>query len=199
MYTLFYTHMNEPLENRGDVKALKHHFNADQNVIKFIYAWAIREPTLVDAYYSGGFNLAKQTTTEYKFLPNRLIKYMKPEVVEKWPLQDVVDLAYVLMYKDYRAATKAAAKLPGVGVYSKEHLYRTWLTIQDKKHPSRHFISMGQGADYKLLRENGIKDMTHFKERARMILGVALSTEVVSSYLCMMDAGRLAYLICMSN
>ena len=59
---------------------------------------------------------------------------MKPEVVEQWPLQDVVDVAYALMYKDYRATTKAAAKLPGIGVYSKEHLYRTWLVIQNKKH-----------------------------------------------------------------
>ena len=178
-------------------------FNADRNVIQFIYAWAIREPTSVDAYCSGGFNLAKQTKTKCKLLPNRLIKYMKPEVVEMWALQDVIDLAYAVMYKDYKAATKAATKLPGIGVYSKEHLYRTWLIIREKHHPSRHFVSMGQlqGADYNLLREHGIANMIQFKERAQMVLGIALSTEVVARYISetRMDAGQLAYLICMSR
>ena len=199
MYKLFYTHINEPLEHRGDVQTLKQYFNADQNIIKFVYAWAIREPTLVHAYCRGAFELAKQTKTKYTYLPNRLIKYMKPEVAERWPRQEVVRLGYVLMYHDYKAATKAASKLPGTGVYSKEHLYRTWLVIREKQHPSQQFIAMGQGADYNLLRENGIKCMVQFKERARIILGIALSTEVVPRYLSEMDAGQLAYLICMSH
>ena len=167
-------------------------FKPSSNISMQTKTWAIREPTLVHAYHRGGFKQAKQTKTKYKYLPNRLIKYMKPEAVEKWPRQDVVHLGYALMYQDYKAITKAASKLPGIGVYSKEHLYLTWLVIQEKQHPSMQFIPMGQGADYALLRENGIKDMIQFKEMARMILGIALSTEVVTRYLSEMDAGQLA-------
>ena len=130
----------EPLTERGDIATLLTHFRDDsiEDITRFIYAWAIREPALVEAFYSAGWSGAKRVKGfKYKFLPARVVCYMKPEIVEHWDQSTVHLLAELLRlmwenashqydFKWYaRQLTKHAKKLKGISTYSSEHLLRT--------------------------------------------------------------------------
>ena len=178
------------IEERGDIVALKRHFDGDWE--KFIYAWAMREPAFVTAFYEGGFEKAKAVKTKYKYLPTRLVRWMKPNAVQEWDKDVVKSLASLLQQAGkserlYKQTVKKAGLLPGIGQYSREHVYRTALCVCNASHPSKSFVEMGAGANkarYNLLRDEGIHDMYDLNEVLR-----ELDEDE-------MDAGELAYLLC---
>jgi len=187
-----------PITERGDIITLKKHFDGDWE--KFIYAWAMREPEIVDAFYENGFEGAKQVKVKYEYLPTRLIRYMKPEVVETWDTSTVAKLLQILFMEEedwapksfwYEQVMKWASKLlHGVGKYSQEHLVRTACLMMDEAHPSNEFVIMGGGADekkYQIFRDNGINNMKQFNEALKQI----------NPDYPHIDAGDLAYLLCM--
>ena len=172
-----------PIMERGDVATLKRHFDGDW--VKFIYAWALREPPLVEAYYSGGFAaVEKLGDIKYEFIPSLAVKWMKPDVIQEWDHEVVkqLALAFATNLGAYKRVKKNIKKLPGFGAYSMEHIYRTACLMVGMTHPSRTFIRMGSGADYSGLKRLGIHNMADFERHCPDI-----------------DAGVLAYLVCMSG
>ena len=187
------------IQDRGDIATLKSHFDGDY--IKFIYAWGMREPKLVCAFYEGGFELAKITPCKYKFLPTRLVKHMKPHMLETWNVAIVREVAHGLKQAmetpnmhSYKRAIKCARRLPGVGLYSSEHLYRTCCIMNNIKHPSNTFVKMGSGANhtkYDTLRSFGIFDIPTLNQKLFYWDPHFYDRTVY------MDAGELAYILCM--
>ena len=186
------------VNDRGDITTLKDHFDGDY--VKFIYAWGMREPALVEAFYRGGFACAKQVSVKYRYLPLRLVKHMKPAVIkEKWDVELVTTVAKYLKkamesqsINDYYKLTKIASKLPGVGQYSKEHLYRTACLLNEIPHPCKKFVEMGGGSNYvkyNPLRQMGIFSIRQLNEKLQELYPN-------SNHI---DAGNLAYIICMLN
>ena len=112
---------------------------------------------------------------------------MKPEAVEKWDTSELAEILGSTMQKpvlsaeDHFRITEAAEKLPGVGQYSKEHIFRTACLVAGKKHPSTEFVVMGSGTNYEPLYREGIMNMN----------------DLNSKWDISMDAGELAYHVCM--
>ena len=84
-----------PIMERGDVATLKRNFDGDWE--KFIYAWALREPPLVNAHYSGGFGAVEEVgKIKYEFIPKLAIRWMKPEAIQQWDNTIVKELEVVV-------------------------------------------------------------------------------------------------------
>ena len=84
-----------PIMKRGDVATLKRNFDGDWE--KFIYAWALREPPLVNAHYSGGFGAVEEVgKIKYEFIPKLAIRWMKPEAIQQWDNTIVKELEVVV-------------------------------------------------------------------------------------------------------
>jgi hypothetical protein len=191
--------LSEPIASRGDMRQLKSCFEKNKDWATFIRAWAIREPYLVRAFYRGGFKHALACPhRRYQYLPLRLVKYMKPSVVARWSYKTVQQVGNRLgqalrtgTVEDYKNFVRLTIRLlHGVGKYSAEHLYRTGCLMMDVSHPSQEFVVMGTGAtstSYKFLRCHNIRNMQE--------LNSAMKTRGRSP----LDAGELAYLVCMGN
>jgi|TARA_B100001250_G_scaffold161809_1_gene138991 hypothetical protein len=178
----------EPITARGDVYTLRHLFDGDMT--KFVYAWALREPILVEAYYEGGFEaVEKIRDIKYQFIPHRTIKWLKPSMIQSWSLDIVVSIGEALQnnlpHDIIMERTKELPGLAGAGSYNSEHLYRTACIVLGRKHPSREFVIMGSGTDYSELIELGIKNMDEMDKKWREITNIPY-----------IDAGELAYLVC---
>ena len=183
--------MNHNINDRGDISTLKEHFNGDY--FQFILAWAQREPALVREFYKGGFEHSKRISVTYKFLPIYLVRYMSPFRVQQWDKVLVKKLATQLekamnsgILEDYKQTKRIAAKIRGIGPYSKEHLYRSALLMTGKRHPSTEFVKMGSGACYDLLRQVNIKNIHELNTELQLIYPG--SEEI--------DAGNIAYIMC---
>ena len=188
-------HRDNPIGMRGDVLALSLFFDGDW--ARFVRAWGLREPLLVRAFY---YNHDQAYSTEvmirYKYMPRLLRHQMKPSQVQAWDKSKVNLLAQVLeravksgTVKDYKLVCKVATQIPGIGTYSKEHLFRTACLIKGTKHPSPKFVTMGSGANnarYAIFRDHGVKNIAEFNAKATS-LGCPMDV----------DAGELAYLVCM--
>ena len=196
----------EPLTERGDIATLLTHFCDDSidDIKRFIYAWAIREPALVEAFYSAGWYGAKRVTHfKYKFLPTRVVCYMKPEVVEHWDPRVVQSIAQLLRlmwanasnqcdFQWYaRQLTKHAKKIKGISTYSSEHLLRTACVMKNLRHPSETFVPMSPSlvGKYNMFREWGITNMKELHEAMAKYEHVDTIKNI--------DAGEFAYLMCM--
>ena len=183
----------EPIHLRGDILGLKKNF--DGITPKFIRAHAMRETALVNAFYQGGFEAVKKVgKIKYIYLPRLLIRYMKPEAVETWTDESVQLLADKLKQAvqsgtvaDYKMAIKFAKKIKGIGAYSSEHLFRSACLMVGTKHPSKSFVRMGSGANYSTLRKLGITNIDQ------------LNHELTNRGYDTIDAGEIAYLICMNK
>ena len=187
--------MSNPIGTRMDVVTLKWHFDNDWE--KFIRAWAIREPSLVESYYATPHMLRTlKLRGGYKYLPKRCIRYFRPTQVAIWDSATICDIADKLarfiesaLEEDYRSFSTSAARIRGMGQYSTQHLLRTAFLVSGKRHPSPGFVVMGSGASkskYEIFTRNGIANIAAFN---------ALSYSI--GYREAIDAGELAYAMCM--
>ena len=180
----------EPITSRGDVATLIRHFDGDMT--KFVYAWALREPILVEAYYRGGFEAVVAIgKVKYEFIPRLAIRWLKPDVIQTWPTEIVVSIGEALRDNvPHRGVMDRVKKLPGfsgTGSYNSEHLYRTACLVLHRKHPSRNFVKMGSGTKYNELIQAGIENMDDFETKWREMTNIPC-----------VDAGELAYIVCMT-
>lgn len=200
-----------PIRERGDVRALRLHFddNFDDNfdehaderkLVRWLQMYLMREPPLVHAFANGGWSEAEARTSRYEYLPKRLIRWFRPAAVKELSPLDLNSVAASMRRviadpseTNASALERRARILPGVGTYTSRHLVRTLLLMIDSPHPSRDFLKMGGGADdsaYQRLRDVGIADVDSLN-RECVRLGLLRSDERI-------DAGELAYLLCMS-
>lgn len=195
----------ENIHDRGDVVAMKNAFSMKEKVentpefwFKFIYVWALREPSLISAFCEGNYEIESVIglKVKYKYIPKLSIRYFKPEVLITWDKKKVINLAYSLFdcfknnkeptLADYKKTTKVASSIAGMGTYSKEHLFRSSCLITNKKHPSTEFVVMGGGASkakYEILKKAGMMNLRDVNYN----LGTSL------------DAGELGYYMCMAH
>ena len=188
---------SHPISAREDVACLKQCFNG--NWEQFVTAWALREPVLVRRYYATPSNRTVRYLKlkgGYKFLPTRCVKYMKPSQIAQWSPTLVREVACTLQeaveslnLDNYYQFKRVARKVPGIGQYSTEHLFRTALLMVDKRHPCVAFVVMGTGASnrkYDTFRHHGINNLAAFNACAHAL-----------GYTQLLDGGELAYALCM--
>ena len=114
----------------------------------------MRETDKVAAHYKGGFEavekIEKSGQVKHVYLPKLLIQHMKASVVKTWDA-DLVQLVAEALEKaiksrsisDYKEFVKHAKKIPGMGKYSYEHLYRSACVMMGVRHPAKNFVEMG--------------------------------------------------------
>jgi hypothetical protein len=198
----------EFIGTRGDVVAIREAMSKieDEDGIsrfrKFIFIWSLREPVLIKAYCDANFDMTKivETNVSYAFLPKLLISKHKPSnLINEWENEEatILELSSALFQcfghgnkeptiSDHEQIVKIAKKLPNIGDYSSEHLFRSACLAMGKKHPAIDFVIMGSGANntqYDKLKKLGFKNMTDVNKELENFI----------------DAGELSYYICMAH
>ena len=196
----------DPIESRADIIALKTCFVSLLETqtpllawFHFVYIWALREPVLIQQYVENNYDLRALIglKIKYQYIPKLLVRFMKPKMlIENWNTIKVYELAHILnaifaddrdvTMSEYKKITKAFSTFKGIGVYSKEHFFRTACLVKGKRHPSKDFVVMGGGASkqkYKILKELGINNVSDACKKINKDI----------------DAGELAYYLCMGK
>ena len=196
---LFHYRREHPLLDQGDVEALKLRF--DNDWVKFVLAWAIREVPWIHAFYDGGFFEAKAieiSSGECQHIPKLSRWRMSPQEVEKWDMVKVRDLAKALEratacpdVKSYKAAVAVAKKLTGLGMYGATHVVRTAYLMRDIEHPCREFVIMSNNTGatkekYAFFIDRGIVDGPN--------LNLFIERNMPHEH--PINVGELAYLLC---
>ena len=217
---------NHPIADRGDICTLRAHFDHRRPDCwrTFIFAWALREPRLVDGFYDNGGTFAgwcPPQDVKYRFTPALLVRHVRPQtlltnwVIEPKGAQTIARLARLLgdferravdpdgshggngcvLYKLYKKITRTARQLRGVGVYASEHLFRTACLMLEVAHPSPLFVVMGSGADRQAY------DVLRHAGISNLAILNAVVREVHTGAapFSQIDAGELGYLVCMSG
>jgi len=174
----------------------------------FILAWALREPTYIQAF-EAALRLHPTLTVDIifscleslislqvtrVFTPQRLwsVGWLKPSKLMKLERNLVTFTAgYIdtifrseVTVAQYKEVTKQFAKLPGIGTYGKEHFFRTLCVVNNIPEPSTSFIVMGSGAStkkYDALRAMGFSNMHDVNAQ----LAVPMSAGELACYLCL--------------
>jgi len=182
-----------------------------QNIMLcFILAWALREPPYVIAF-EAALRLQPELTVDIIFdcletlIPLHCVREFTPPML--WNFSNLKPASLmmfdrVLLFStatyitsifesevtvaQYKKVTKEIAKLPHIGIYSKEHFFRTLCCVTHTTEPSTSFIIMGSGAckkKYDVLRRLGFNNMFDINAQ----LGVPMSAGELACYLCMGD------------
>jgi hypothetical protein len=192
----------EPIEDRGDIRALKHHFRKNYVSKLDILAYLVREPHLVHLVYSeGGITqrvLDARRVVRPKFLPKfSSYRWLTWSKIKNWDFESLcLELRRAIRFQNagsyerfkqrFDVATHSTSR-----TYTKEHMYRTFSLLNGNVHPSNRIIRMSpqQSDKIRALRQVGISSVQSFNEVASTM------REFPRRYY---DAGRISYLICMS-
>jgi hypothetical protein len=171
----------------------------------FIYAYMMRELEFVDVLQGAlqkgdGINtaLVKCAAIEWQvrrtYTPALLwnCKHLFPSRLLLWSPSKLLELARFIrsVFKsqptlsDYRKVKTMISKFKGVGVYTKEHFFRTLCIAAGKTEPCTDFIVMGSGAGklkYTKLKSMGFKNMADLNR----VLRVPITAGELANYLCL--------------
>jgi hypothetical protein len=197
------------VRDRGDVVAVKKAFedlgkklSGEERWRRFVYYWALREPSLIEEYVRNGHDLKplvgiKATSSH---LPGLCLQYFKPEkLIQNWEnvtqqryISDLVKkLTLFERGKDPPSGDeimKSAKKIFGIGVYSTVNFFRILCLTLERPYPGDEFALMGDGADkaqFDYLKLHGFNNLTDI--RRELDDSVQLDAGELSFYVCMAD------------